>query len=65
MLDIYCPQCGETTEALYEGYCEECCENNQRELDDHNASFDRWQAMSDQERGDKIRQASRRGSGLV
>jgi hypothetical protein len=50
-----CPQCGEDTETLREGCCEECREANQAALDRHNAEFDRWQSMTDAEREDAIR----------
>lgn len=45
-----CPQCGEDTERLHEGYCAECCTENQRALDLHNAEYDRWQSMTDNQR---------------
>ena len=38
----HCPQCGEATERLYEGYCKPCCQENQAALDLHNATYDRW-----------------------
>ncbi len=53
-----CPQCGNETEQLYEGYCERCCTENQRALDLYNAEYDRWQNMTDQQRADTIRRAS-------
>ena len=37
-----CPQCGLETEQLHEGYCEECCRQNQEALDRHNAEYDHW-----------------------
>lgn len=52
-----CPQCGEATPELREGYCRECCESNQSELDRHNVEYDRWQAMTDAERDAAIKQA--------
>lgn len=52
-----CPQCGEATPELREGYCRECCDNNQAALDRHNAECDRWQAMTDAERDAAIKQA--------
>lgn len=52
-----CPQCGEPTEDLHEGYCAECCKENQRLLDHYNASFDRWEAMTDAQRDAEIRTA--------
>ena len=53
-----CPQCGEETETLYEGYCEDCCTLNQTRLDLHNAEYDRWQSMSDAERNAAIKAAT-------
>jgi endogenous inhibitor of DNA gyrase (YacG/DUF329 family) len=55
-----CPQCGDPTERLFEGYCEPCCEDNQRALDLHNAEYDAWQAKSKVERGHAIKEAMRR-----
>lgn len=52
-----CPQCGEPTDRLHEGYCAECCEENQRALDLHNAAYDRWAGMTDAQRSDEIRRA--------
>ncbi len=34
-----CPQCGELSEQLHEGYCEQCCNDNQAALDRHNAEI--------------------------
>lgn len=45
-----CPQCGEETETLHEGYCEECRDERQRALNEHNASFDFWEKCTDAER---------------
>jgi ribosomal protein L37E len=56
-IDLYCPQCGEDTDELHEGYCEVCCYNNQQALDDHNYSYRMWQELSRQEREDQIRRA--------
>ena len=53
MLD--CPQCGFETKQLYEGYCEDCCKENQRNLDEHNARFDWWENLTDAERSQQIR----------
>ena len=36
----HCPQCGCDTPELHEGYCEDCCRENQAALDQHNAAFD-------------------------
>jgi len=55
-----CPQCGDPTEVLHEGYCRDCCTDNQAALDEHNAAWDRWQSFSDAERDAAIRNALRR-----
>lgn len=57
-LITYCPQCGESTETLNEGCCEECRCQNQRRLNAHNISFDRWESLSDQEREQEIKLAT-------
>jgi hypothetical protein len=54
-----CPQCGEPTETLHEGYCAECCADNQSALDLHNAQHDDWQTLTDQQRDARIRDAVR------
>lgn len=65
MNEFDCPQCGEPTERLHDGYCAECCAEccaeNQRALDLHNAEVDHWHSLSDAERGDAIRRAIRHG----
>jgi ribosomal protein L37E len=57
---FFCPQCGEDTPDLHEGYCRECCDDNQRRLDRHNAEHDAWQAKTSAERDAAIRDAVRR-----
>jgi hypothetical protein len=52
-----CPQCGDPTERLFEGYCEPCCTANQAALDEHNARFDWWESLTDRQRGDEIMRA--------
>ena len=59
MTDLICPDCGEPTEALYEGYCESCRDERQRELDEWNAAHDAWSDMSDAQRDRAIRRAMR------
>lgn len=54
---INCPQCGEVTDQLFEGYCCYCSEQNQSELDNHNAQFDRWESLTDNQRQHEINQA--------
>lgn len=53
--ELHCPQCGEPTEELHEGYCEECCNQNQAELDRHNAEYDHWNRMNAERREEEIR----------
>jgi hypothetical protein len=52
-----CPKCGEETPELHEGYCEPCCADGQRALDEHNARHDWWNRLSDSERSDQIKRA--------
>ena len=52
-----CPQCGEETPELHEGYCLTCCTDNQENLDAHNATFDQWQAMDARQRSNAIGRA--------
>ena len=54
-----CPQCGDHTESLHEGYCEACCTSNQAALDDHNHQHDRWALLSSTERDAEIKRAHR------
>lgn len=55
-----CPQCGEQTFNLHEGYCKSCYEDNQRSLDAHNAAFDRWERLTVSQRDAEIKAATRR-----
>ena len=52
-----CPQCGEDTPSLFEGYCEPCRDDNQTALDLHNAQHDAWRQMSGAERWAAIKHA--------
>ncbi len=54
-----CPQCGEQTMALFEGYCCNCRDENQAALDAHNAAFDQWERMTDAQRDAAIKRATR------
>lgn len=56
-----CPQCGYETDTLNEGVCEECREQNQRELDDFNARQDEWDRLGEGEKDARIKQAMRQG----
>ena len=59
----YCPQCGNETQELYEGYCEDCRNQNQSELNEHNAQFDFWEGLTDAERDIYIKGARPLGGG--
>lgn len=59
MSKFICPQCAEQTEDLHEGYCADCCEENQVALDLHNIQNDRWQRLSDSGRAAEIKQQTR------
>jgi hypothetical protein len=54
-----CPGCGEDTETLYEGYCEECRDERQHALLLHQTEYDHWKRMSSEEREHAIRNACR------
>ena len=47
--ELYCPQCGEDTPTLHEGYCEDCRKDRQTALDAHNAEHDAWVRMTPNE----------------
>jgi len=53
--ELNCPQCGEPTDQLHEGYCEECCNQNQAELDRHNHEYDHWSRLDNERREDLIK----------
>ena len=58
MSDQYtCPQCAALTSELHEGYCEQCCYENQAALDRHNAEYDHWNRMDNERREEAIRRA--------
>lgn len=54
-----CPQCGDQTETLHEGYCKQCCADNQAALDQHNFRRDYWNSLSDAGKDAEIEWASR------
>jgi len=56
--ELFCPECGLDTEALYEGYCHECLDERNKQLQQHNFSYDRWKNMSDADREKEIREAT-------
>ncbi len=55
MCDLYCTQCGDPTKEFHEGYCKECCNQNQQELDRHNWEYDNWNKMDDECREEAIK----------
>jgi hypothetical protein len=59
MCKFNCPQCGEETPALHEGYCLQCCSDNQASLDSHNFQLDRWNSMNDSQRDAEIKNSYR------
>jgi hypothetical protein len=54
-----CPQCGEPSNDFVEGYCRACHDENQRQLDEHNARYDFWQKCSPAERDRYIKSVLR------
>ena len=52
-----CSQCGRDCAEFREGVCVDCCTENQRRLDDHNAEYDHWQSLSDAQRAAAIKRA--------
>ena len=54
---MVCPQCGTLTEWMQEGVCEDCCLENQADLDAYNAEYDAWTRLTDAERERRIRDA--------
>lgn len=57
--ELFCPDCGEQVEQLFEGYCNECHNERQAALDEHNARFDWWNSLTDAEKDAQIRRAAR------
>ena len=53
--DFLCQQCGEIAIELHEGYCEDCSNQNQTELDKHNKEYANWQRMDDVQRDEAIK----------
>jgi len=44
-------------ERLHEGYCEDCLNQRQAELNEFNARYDWWNKLSDKERDYHIKKA--------
>ena len=59
MSDFSCPQCGEGTDTLYEGFCEVCRDENQSRLNQHNAEYDYWNSLTNGEQDRQIKEALR------
>lgn len=56
-----CNTCGEYASEFREGNCVDCFTDRQNALDLHNATFERWERMTDKQRGDEIRMAAHHG----
>ena len=54
-----CNTCGENHTEFREGHCINCWVERQGALDLYNSAFDRWGSMSDSERDNAIKEASR------
>lgn len=52
-----CTQCSTETAILNEGYCEDCSQENQLKLDQHNFEFDVWERLTANERDARIKGA--------
>lgn len=57
--ELYCPDCGESVDRLVEGYCEECHNRRQAELDNFYARKSWWDGLSDAEKDAQIKRAVR------
>jgi hypothetical protein len=55
----YCTECGLETEEFVEGYCRECHEYRQGQLDLHNARYERWRKLTPKQQWEEIRRAGR------
>jgi len=54
-MSIECGQCGEITDSLHDGYCEQCYMENQQALDSHNHEYDHWNRLDNERREEEIR----------
>lgn len=52
--DLYCPQCGEDCEELVEGYCQECTDQNYKNLNEFEAQKRWWNSLPDEEKDRQI-----------
>ena len=52
-----CTTCGEDATEFREGHCIHCFTDRQNALDLHNAQFDWWESLTDQQREIAIRMA--------
>lgn len=60
-VSVTCNTCGEDSTEFREGHCLGCFTDRQNALDLHNAQFDRWERMTDKQRGAEIRKAAQHG----
>jgi hypothetical protein len=58
---VICYGCGEDYEAdtFIEGWCSDCFEARQAELDWHNAQYNAWKGMTDAQRDKAIKEAGK------
>lgn len=54
-----CPECGEPTEVLFEGYCEACRDARQEALNNHNAREAFWNRLTKEQRDFYIKAATK------
>ncbi len=57
-MEYLCDGCGLEVERFVEGWCEDCHNERQTELNEHNAQFDFWERCTDKERDYYISQAT-------
>jgi hypothetical protein len=57
----HCDGCGHEApvDSFQEGWCGDCYRERQRALDEHNARYDQWSAMTDNQRWDAVRRELR------
>ena len=52
-----CNTCGNDHDTFREGHCIDCWTDRQNALDLHNAEYDRWSKLTNQQRDFEIRRA--------
>lgn len=56
---LICPVCGKEIIEFFEGYCENCCQEHQSNLDMWNIEYDMWNKKTNVERDAAIKWALR------